>query len=150
MRTLEPRQPGCELCEHSGGQPVWDSDRLRVVLVDDAFYPGFTRVIWTAHVKEMTDLAHVDRDYLMEAVWSVERTQRSILQPDKINLASFGNVVPHLHWHVIPRYGDDRHFPQPVWATPARDETQALQAAAERRELLASYRERLIANMGLM
>jgi diadenosine tetraphosphate (Ap4A) HIT family hydrolase len=38
-----------------------------------------------------------------------------VLHPDKINLASFGNVVPHLHWHVIPRFEDDAHFPAPIW-----------------------------------
>jgi len=41
------------------------------------------------------------------------------MQPTKINLASLGNVVPHLHWHVIPRWADDTHFPDPIWA-PAR------------------------------
>ncbi len=38
-----------------------------------------------------------------------------------LNLASFGNVVPHLHWHLIPRYLDDRHFPQPVWGPRQRE-----------------------------
>jgi diadenosine tetraphosphate (Ap4A) HIT family hydrolase len=45
---------------------------------------------------------------------------RNIFEPQKVNVASLGNVVPHLHWHVIPRFVDDAHFPAPVWATPAR------------------------------
>lgn len=142
--------PGCELCEQAGGSAVWEDGRLRVVLVEDVFYPGFTRVIWSAHHKEMTDLAHVDRDHFMEAVWSVERTQRAILQPHKVNLASLGNQVPHLHWHVIPRYADDRHFPNPVWGAPTRDEASARQAAGTRQDLLALYRERLVTNLALM
>jgi len=28
--------------------------------------------------------------------------------------------VPHVHWHVIPRWLDDSHFPQPIWANPRR------------------------------
>ena len=37
-----------------------------------------------------------------------------------INLASFGNRTPHVHWHVIPRYHDDAHFPDPVWGIARR------------------------------
>jgi diadenosine tetraphosphate (Ap4A) HIT family hydrolase len=50
------------------------------------------------------------------------------MQPDKINLASLGNVVPHLHWHVIPRFADDAHFPSPIWASPQRDGADHSQA----------------------
>jgi diadenosine tetraphosphate (Ap4A) HIT family hydrolase len=39
---------------------------------------------------------------------------------DKMNLASLGNQTPHVHWHVVPRFRDDRHFPGPIWATPKR------------------------------
>jgi diadenosine tetraphosphate (Ap4A) HIT family hydrolase len=51
---------------------------------------------------------------------AVEVALRECFRPEKINLASFGNVVPHLHWHLIPRYLDDRHFPQPVWGQAQR------------------------------
>ncbi|GAB3263890.1 hypothetical protein GCM10027296_39740 [Chitinimonas naiadis] len=57
----------------------------------------------------------------MNAVWAVEEVLRHELQPDKINLASLGNVVPHLHWHIIPRWRDDPHFPSPIWALPVRE-----------------------------
>jgi diadenosine tetraphosphate (Ap4A) HIT family hydrolase len=56
----------------------------------------------------------------MNAVLATERALRKALQPDKINLASLGNLVPHLHWHVIPRWRDDSHFPAPIWAAPQR------------------------------
>ena len=110
----------CELCARSGGELLWQGERLRVVYVEEAGYPGFCRVIWEAHVKEMTDLSEDDRTVLMEAVFAVESVLREHLEPEKINLASLGNVVPHLHWHVIPRYADDPHFPQPIWTSPQR------------------------------
>lgn len=106
----------CDLCDHVGGEPLWQDARLRVVAVDDADYPGFCRVIWRAHVREMTDLAPADREALMHMVWRVEAALRATLSPDKINVASLGNMTPHLHWHVIPRWRDDPHFPQPIWA----------------------------------
>jgi len=113
-------QPGCELCRTEGGAVLWRDDFCRVVAVDDPDYPGFCRVILARHVREMTDLAPDERARLMQVVFAVEAALREALAPDKINLASLGNLVPHLHWHVIPRFRDDRHFPGPVWAAPAR------------------------------
>ena len=46
------------------------------------------------------------------------------MQPDKVNLASLGNVVPHIHWHVIPRYVNDRSFPDSVWSVAKRETDQ--------------------------
>ena len=111
----------CELCSRTGGELLWQDERCRVVHVAEPGYPGFCRVIWETHVKEMTDLSDADRIHLMEVVFAVESVLRETLQPDKINLASLGNLVPHLHWHVIPRYTDDPHFPQPIWTNPQRE-----------------------------
>lgn len=110
----------CDLCRRTGGELLWQGERCRVVHVSEPGYPGFCRVIWEAHVKEMTDLSEDDRTHLMEVVFAVESVLREQLQPDKMNLASLGNMVPHLHWHVIPRHADDPHFPQPIWAAPQR------------------------------
>ncbi|MGZ8155456.1 MAG: HIT family protein [Burkholderiales bacterium] len=110
----------CELCERTGGELLWQGERVRIVHVDEPGYPGFCRVIWQTHVKEMTDLSEDDREYLMEVVFAVESVLREQLDPEKINLASLGTLVPHLHWHVIPRYPDDPHYPQPIWSTARR------------------------------
>ncbi len=110
----------CELCNTPGGELLWENQWLRVVYVDEPGYPGFCRVIWQSHVKEMTDLADSERSHLMDVVFAVESVLREQLEPLKMNLASLGNVVPHLHWHVIPRFADDPHFPQTIWAKPQR------------------------------
>src|SRR5660397_39569 len=96
----------CELCKQDGGELLFRCDKWRIVLVDDPLYPGFCRVIWNEHVREMTDLVPTDRAELMRTVCKVEAIVREVMQPEKINLASLGNVVPHLHWHIIPRYAD--------------------------------------------
>jgi diadenosine tetraphosphate (Ap4A) HIT family hydrolase len=72
----------CELCEQSGGILLWQGERCRVVLVLDADYPGFCRVIWNQHIKEMTDLADVERLHFMATVFSVEAAVRTALKPD--------------------------------------------------------------------
>lgn len=113
----------CELCDTPGGEVLWQDERCRVVRVgggEGAAFPGFCRVVWRDHVREMSDLAADDRRHLLEVLGVVESVVRAAVHPAKINLASLGNVVPHLHWHVIPRWGDDSHFPAPIWAAAQR------------------------------
>ncbi|MBI3899103.1 MAG: HIT family protein [Gammaproteobacteria bacterium] len=111
----------CLLCQPQREQILWRDSRCRIIGVGDADYPGFCRVIWQQHVREMSDLSTEDRQHILQVVNGVEETLRAVLRPDKINLASFGNQIPHLHWHVIPRFVDDPHFPDPVWAARKRD-----------------------------
>ena len=101
------------LCDTTGGDLVWQDARCRVIVADEPDYPGFVRVVWQAHVAESSDLTVADRQHLLAVVDQVERVTRAVMTPDKINLAALGNVVPHLHWHVIPRFCDDAHFPAP-------------------------------------
>ena len=113
----------CPLCQLAPELTIWADARCRVIRVDDADHPGFCRVVWHAHVAEMTDLDPGARRHLMDVVLATEQALRTLMRPDKINLASFGNMVPHLHWHVIPRFADDRHFPESVWGTAQRSGT---------------------------
>jgi diadenosine tetraphosphate (Ap4A) HIT family hydrolase len=130
----------CPLCRPENETVLWQDEHCRVILVDDADYPGFCRVIWSGHVKEMTDLTEPERVHLLEVVFATEEILRETLQPDKINLASLGNQVPHLHWHVIPRFTDDAHFPDPVWAARKR---AARAAPMDRLRLMGMLEQRL-------
>ena len=114
---------------------------MRVILAQEPDYPGFCRVVWNGHVAELSDLDAAERLQLMQIVIRVEQVLREIMAPDKINLASLGNQVPHLHWHVIPRFADDAHFPSPVWASKQRTVAPTLQA--ERRARAAQLPEAL-------
>jgi diadenosine tetraphosphate (Ap4A) HIT family hydrolase len=118
------QQAGCPLCEGPGGDLVFEGAALRVIRTAEGGFPAFYRVVWNEHVPELSELAPADRALCLEAVVAVERSLRAHLQPVKINLAALGNLVPHLHWHVIARFDWDSHFPAPVWA-PARRETPA-------------------------
>jgi diadenosine tetraphosphate (Ap4A) HIT family hydrolase len=118
----------CPLCLDAGGGVLWDDGFARVVVAGDVDHPGLCRVIVNAHVREMSDLPELDRTRVMQMVFAVERALRELLKPDKINLASLGNVVPHLHWHVIPRFADDVHFPNAVWGEKKRQGTRPLPA----------------------
>ena len=122
----------CPLCNEDGGRVVWRSEGWRLVHAGEAAFPAFYRLICNRHVAEWSDLPASERALAMEAVTLVECLLREHMQPDKINLATLGNVVPHLHWHVIARFDWDSHFPAPVWASAQReraaDQEDALRA----------------------
>ncbi len=132
----------CPLCAVYDETVLWQDPRCRVILVNDPDYPGYCRVIWQTHIKEMTDLTTSDRSHFMGVVFATEAVLCELLRPDKINLASLGNQTPHLHWHVIPRYMDDAHFPNPVWSARLHD------AAPHAVPELALLRQRLSARLG--
>ena len=133
----------CDLCNGPGGAILWQNDLCRVVRVDDPDYPGFCRVILGRHVREMTELPEAERAALMAVVFAVEEVMRATMLPDKMNLASLGNMTPHVHWHVIARYRDDRHFPGPVWAAPQREPVVPAERRARSDALAAALAARL-------
>jgi len=106
----------CDLCGQDGGQVLWRDEFCRVVRVGSVDDSGLCRVILEQQVGEMTDLSQAERERLMCAVFACETSLRELHRPDKVNLASLGNQVPHLHWQVIARFERDRHFPDPIWA----------------------------------
>ena len=134
----------CELCASPGGAVLWQNDLCRVVRVDEPDYPGFCRVILNRHAVEMSDLAPDEREALMRVVFAVEAAVRETLGADKMNLASLGNMTPHVHWHVVPRFRDDRHFPTPIWAAPQREAN----VPDERRERAQSIARSIIRRLG--
>ncbi len=133
----------CPLCYETGGTLLYRNAFLRVIDAQEPHYPAFTRVVLNRHVQEMTDLNESERRGMMGAVYLVEALQRRHFQPLKINLAQLGNMVPHVHWHIIPRFQEDRHFPNPVWGA-ARDlgsdaDSEQAKACAERLALVRHH-----------
>jgi diadenosine tetraphosphate (Ap4A) HIT family hydrolase len=110
----------CELCEQTGGEVIWQNADFRVVHVADAAFPAYYRVIAQQHVPEFSDLSRDQQTQCMDCIVCIENVLRKSLHPTKINLAALGNMVPHLHWHIIARFEWDTHFPQPIWGMTQR------------------------------
>ena len=146
----DPHDASCPLCAPPGDEVLWRDARARIIRVDDSTQPGYTRIIWQAHTAEMTQLTPTDRQRLMDLVYLVEQIQREELSPDKINLASLGNQVPHLHWHIIPRWRADSHFPDSIWgAAPSAERCAAWALQRPGIEaLVPRYHARLIKALG--
>ncbi|QIL69849.1 HIT family protein [Diaphorobacter sp. HDW4B] len=140
----------CVLCAQDGGALIWRGEKLRLIRAVEEGFPAFYRVIWNAHAAELSDLSDDDRNLCMKAVAAVERVMRDTLAPTKINLAALGNMVPHLHWHVIARFDWDSHFPASVWANAQRPRNADKEAAvaAQLSLLDAQLAERLSAQFG--
>ena len=128
----------CVFCTSEGGRRVYADALCRVVVADEPF-AGFCRVIVSRHVREVTDLPEPDRLHMMRVVFALESALRALLAPYKMNVASLGNAVPHVHWHVIPRYEDDAHFPNPIWSDIKR--TPVSTDLARRKALVPRLRE---------
>jgi diadenosine tetraphosphate (Ap4A) HIT family hydrolase len=109
------KQQGCAFCGGIGGTLIFQGPKFRVVRAAEPGFPAFYRLIWTDHVAEFSDLSQADRHSCMDAVTQLEQLLREHLEPTKVNLASLGNQVPHLHWHLFPRYLDDADRLHAVW-----------------------------------
>lgn len=127
---------------------MFQGEKFRVIRAEETGFPAFYRVIWTEHAAEFSDLGLADRGLCMAAVNAVEQALRAHLQPTKINLAALGNVVPHLHWHVIARFDWDSHFPSPVWCQAQRPGDAARQQAVRAR--LMSAERAMVASLGAL
>jgi diadenosine tetraphosphate (Ap4A) HIT family hydrolase len=149
----------CDLCKANlQGPPsphevLWQDDFCRVVLLNDVDYPAYCRVELISHVKEMTDLVPENRTRMMKVVFAVEEAMVEVITPDKINLASLGNKTPHLHWHIIPRFAHDKHFPNSHWGAIVRHEglKDALQASIHKpsRASILMFKEKVVENINL-
>ena len=139
----------CTLCKADlkpeEGQLIWQGDDCRIILVNDPDLPGFCRVIWNRHVAEMTDLTYGEREHLMTLVFAVEEAIRQVMHPDKMNIAALGNMVPHIHWHLIPRYKDDAFYPGSAWSKRVQETPAAI--LSERRKKSADLEKAIKAEI---
>lgn len=109
----------CPMCSHWEKEPdlqIIELPHSYVTLNRDQFFPGYTLLFTKNHV---TELFHLDRDLrssLMEEVSAVAEALHGIYKPDKINYELLGNMVPHIHWHIVPRFSSELLWPRPIWA----------------------------------
>jgi len=114
----------CQLCSRWNDEPQLRIAELRhthVMLNRDQFFPGYVLLIAREHVTELFHLDPTTRGELMEEVNAVAAALYKVFAPDKINYELLGNMVPHMHWHIVPRFAGDPLWPRPIWSE-AHDE----------------------------
>jgi diadenosine tetraphosphate (Ap4A) HIT family hydrolase len=110
--------PMCAKWKDEPGLRIAELDLCYVMLNRDQFFTGYTFVITKKHVTELFHLDKKARETVMEEVNMVAKALYNLFHPDKINYELLGNMVPHMHWHIVPRYRDDALWPRPIWAEP--------------------------------
>ena len=105
---------------------VADWPLCKVLLMNDSQYPWFILVPRKPNLKESIDLDDVDQLMLMKESAKLSQLLKEVFNPDKLNVAALGNMVPQLHIHHIARFKNDAAWPAPVWgkhpAQPYTDE----------------------------
>ncbi len=119
----------CPLCVFHHPQEIWRDSLVYVIDASNKDLPGYIRVILTRHVKEMMDLSDSERHHVMRGVFCIESAMRCVMHPEKVNLAEFGTLVPHVHWHIIARFRDDAYFPESTWSQKVRQTPESVLAA---------------------
>jgi diadenosine tetraphosphate (Ap4A) HIT family hydrolase len=97
---------------------IIEFDHSYVVLNRDQFFPGYCLLFTKEHVTELFHLDRVVRAELIENINQVAQALYTVFQPDKLNYELLGNMVPHMHWHLVPRYATEPLWPRPIWAEP--------------------------------
>ena len=111
----------CPMCRRWDDDPdlrITELEHSFVVLNRDQFFPGYTFLFTKQHVTELFHLDRTMRAGLMEEVSGVAEALFSVFQPDKINYELLGNMVPHIHWHLVPRHSGELLWPRPIWSEP--------------------------------
>ncbi len=86
--------------------------------------------------KEFSECDKNTREILLETMIVVEKTMIEFYHPDKINIAMFGNYLPKLHIHIMARFKEDSHFPEPMWGKKQRDDHLTLPSFDEFKKIL--------------
>ena len=71
--------------------------------------------------KEFTECDTTTRQQIWQLLELIEREMLSYYKPEKINIASFGNYKPQVHWHVMARFKEDSFYPEPMWGPKQRE-----------------------------
>lgn len=110
--------PMCRRWDDDADLRITEREHSFVVLNRDQFFPGYTLLFTKQHVTELFHLDRTVRSGLMEEVSCVAAALFSVFKPEKINYELLGNMVPHIHWHLVPRFSDEPLWPRPIWSEP--------------------------------
>jgi diadenosine tetraphosphate (Ap4A) HIT family hydrolase len=115
---------------------IAELETSRVFLHEDQFFPGYVLLVLRRHVTELYDLSVAERATLMEEVSRVAQALARVFRPVKMNYELLGNLVPHIHWHLVPRLAADPGLRGPIWTVEHQPAPLPPAAARERIEAI--------------
>lgn len=108
--------PMCRRWNDDSDLRIVELEHSYVMLNRDQYFPGYTLLFTRQHVTELFHLDRAVRSGLMEEVSRVAEALFTLFRPDKINYELLGNMVPHIHWHLVPRHATEPLWPRPIWS----------------------------------
>lgn len=98
---------------------IWKNNDL-YINVHESTIP-WLKIFTKYPYKEMSEVPKEIRDEIYMILEIIEKLMIEYYSPTKINIASFGNYLPHVHWHIMARFENDSHFPEPMWGEKQRE-----------------------------
>ena len=133
----------CPMCRKWAGDAdlqIVELEQCYVTLNRDQFFPGYCFVFSKEHVTELFHLDVARRQAIIEEVNRVAEVLNDLFNPTKMNYELLGNMVPHMHWHLVPRFETDPLWPKPIWSEP---HDEVILAAEEYDERIGFIKEGL-------
>ncbi len=94
---------------------VANLDLCKVLLMNNKDFLWIILVPQKENLKELIDLNFDEQIILLQEINLISKILQDNFKPDKLNIATLGNIVNQLHFHIIARYKNDKIFPKPVW-----------------------------------
>lgn len=111
----------CHFCHRWENEPelrIAEFEYSCLMLNRDQYFTGYCFLFAKEH---LTDFARLDATLqhgMIDEMTRVANVLQTIFSPDKINYELLGNMVPHIHWHIVPRFITDQLWPRPIWSEP--------------------------------
>jgi diadenosine tetraphosphate (Ap4A) HIT family hydrolase len=131
-------------------EPIFEFSESVAVLAPDQTYRGRCELWLKRHATELHQLPRDLRDSFIHSLAILSEVIQEVMKARKINYELLGNTVPHLHWHVIPRYLDDPLPHRPIWENPHYKElpNDRYFSTSKRRSTAQLLRLRIIEKLG--
>ena len=71
--------------------------------------------------KEFSQCTQEEKTEILRCLDIIEKLMLEYYKPEKINIASFGNYLPHVHFHIMARFKEDSYFPESLWGQKQRE-----------------------------
>ena len=100
---------------------VYENENIKIE-VESSEIP-WLKIFTQKPYKEMSEVPELIKFEIYETLDKIEKEMLSYYKPRKINIASFGNYMPHVHWHIMSRFEEDSYYPEPMWGEKQREST---------------------------
>lgn len=104
---------------------VYENELVKIV-VEESEIPWLKIFTQEAH-KEFSECSSEEKSEIFRLLDIIEKEMLDFFKPRKINIASFGNYMPQVHWHIMARFEEDSFFPEPMWGSKQREGSYRLE-----------------------